>query len=178
MGSSCRKVQFREAVKTKIIDLEKNKGAPKRLMQWRKNFKKQFLLQYFHFYATMPKSFTKQDKIKCWVLEIFSLIVLLRHFCHSITEADGQKMAGGGIFCMWCDGLFDPKNEDKYLHLSAKVCRAGTDYKTHLPMELHYITGWCGMVCVSCQESQCHHNLVMGRSRSIFFVKMKFELQK
>ena len=33
-----------------------------------------------------------------------------------------------------------PKMRIKYLHLSAKVCRAGTDYKTHLPTELHYIT--------------------------------------
>ena len=72
-----------------------------------------------------------------------------------------------------CDVVMDfltPKMRIKYLHLSAKVCRAGTDYKTHLPTELHYITGgWCGGI--SCQESQC--NLGMGRFTTSFLEKMR-----
>ena len=114
------------------------------------------------------------------VFETCHLIVLLRHICHSITQRRMDKKWLRGIFCNTtsvCDVVMDfltPKMRIKYLHLSAKVCRAGTDYKTHLPTELHYITGgWCGGI--SCQESQC--NLGMGRFTTSFLEKMRPSIQ-
>ena len=102
------------------------------------------------FHCNISVLFLASIKIVFFRYGGFLKLVISLCFCDTFAiplHRGGWTKNGWGefsvILLVVCDVVMDfltPKMRIKYLHLSAKVCRAGTDYKTHLPTELHYIT--------------------------------------